>query len=135
MLDRIDKEIGFLTRALQLRAHRQQVIASNIANADTPNYQARDVDFAEALRGTGGRGALALVTTSPRHMHGSGAAGGAAQDFVKYRTVIQPSIDNNTVDMNVERAAFADNALHYQMITDRIVAKSREIIDVLKAAP
>jgi flagellar basal-body rod protein FlgB len=114
MINQIDNELGFHQRALSLRAHRQQVLASNIANADTPHYKARDVDFKASLQGAmGGRGGpLDLVRTAPRHLPaGEGAPAGAR---LLYRTETQSSVDGNTVDMDVERAAFAENAVQYE---------------------
>jgi len=120
MPSKLDDYLRFNETALNLRAQRQQLLASNIANADTPNYKARDVDFAQALQGAlaGKSGTLPpvdLARTSPGHIAGknqtSGAIGGAA---VGYRTVTQGSVDGNTVDMDVERSQFTDNALRYE---------------------
>jgi flagellar basal-body rod protein FlgB len=119
MIGKLDEYMRFNETALSLRAQRQELIASNIANADTPNYKARDIDFASALQS-----ALAattppagvLVKTAPGHIGGSGQSG----DFlpngtpVQYRVPAQGSADNNTVDMDVERNQFADNGLRYE---------------------
>lgn len=114
MIDRIDQTLGFHQRALSLRAYRQEVIASNIANADTPHYKARDIDFKASLQGAmGGRGGpLDLVRTAPRHLPAGGNAPAGAR--LLYRTETQSSVDGNTVDMDVERAAFAENAVQYE---------------------
>ena len=114
MINRIDSELGFHQRALSLRAYRQEVLASNIANADTPHYKARDIDFKASLQGAMGgmSGQLDLVRTAPRHLPvGNGAPAGAQ---LKYRGETQSSVDGNTVDMDVERAAFAENAVQYE---------------------
>ncbi|KJV33649.1 flagellar basal-body rod protein FlgB [Aquitalea magnusonii] len=114
MLDKIGKEFDFQQRALNLRAYRQEVIASNIANADTPNYKAVDFDFKQALQSAqGSQNKLAMNVTDARHLPGD-AAGAAGKPAVQYRNAVQQSLDGNTVDMDVERAAFADNALQYQ---------------------
>ncbi len=119
MIGKLDEYMRFNETALSLRAQRQELIASNIANADTPNYKARDIDFASALQS-----ALAATTppagvlarTAPGHIGGSGQSG----DFlpngtpVLYRVPAQGSADNNTVDMDVERNQFADNGLRYE---------------------
>lgn len=123
MLNKIDKEIAFVQSALNLRARRQEMLASNLANADTPNYKARDLDFAAALRSAMGAaggvgGPLAMKRTHGGHLDGAGAGNGAAP-AVKYRSTVQPSLDGNTVDLDVERAHFAENALHYQFLLDR----------------
>ena len=113
MVSKLDNAFSVQQQALGLRAYRQQVLAGNIANADTPNYKARDFDFATALKeATSGRsgGNLALATTSPRHLSGGVEAGPAR---LMYRTPAQSSADGNTVEMDVERAQFSDNAIQY----------------------
>lgn len=98
--------------ALSLRAYRGEVLASNIANADTPNYQARDFDFPAALRkAMSGVQRVRLSRTSERHLGGSGQA--AVADL-RYRVPVQPSIDGNTVELDTELAQFSDNAMRYQ---------------------
>lgn len=114
MASKIDNALSFQAQALGLRAYRQEILASNIANADTPNYKARDFDFTTALKeAIAGRGdsALALSTTSPRHFPGTGDAAPAR---LMYRSTVQPSVDGNTVDMDVERGQFSENAMQYQ---------------------
>lgn len=113
MVSKLDNAFSFQQQALGLRAYRQQVLAGNIANADTPNYKARDFDFATALKeAVGGRssGNLPLVTTSPRHLSGGLEAGPTR---LLYRTPAQTSADGNTVEMDAERAQFTDNAIQY----------------------
>ncbi len=117
MTDPISRELGFLQTAISLRQQRQEVLAANIANADTPHYKARDFDFAQTLRQATGGGApgqspLALARTSERHL--PGAAAGDARAELQYRQSLQPSLDGNTVDMDVERVQFADNTSRYQ---------------------
>lgn len=114
MKTQLDNALQFHQTALGVQARRQELLASNIANADTPNYKARDVDFASALRGAlGGRsGHLALASTSGRHLGGPQGAG--ADAHVGYRQQFQASVDGNTVNMDVERAAFAENSIHYE---------------------
>lgn len=113
MINQIDNELGFHQKALSLRAYRQQVLASNIANADTPHYKARDIDFKASLQGAmGGRGQLDLARTASRHL--SSGDGAPAGTRLLYRTETQSSVDGNTVDMDVERSAFAENAVQYE---------------------
>jgi flagellar basal-body rod protein FlgB len=115
MINRLDEALRFQQTALNLRAARQELLSSNIANADTPNYKAKDVDFASALQNAlaGTASALPVVQTSPMHLQGNaGTSVLGAQ--VMYRKPLQPSADGNTVDMDVERAQFADNALRYE---------------------
>ncbi len=110
----IDNALRFHQTALNLQARRQEMLASNIANADTPNYKARDIDFRSALNGALGKsfGPLALATTSTRHV--PAASEGPFAAFVGYRQELQSSVDGNTVNMDVERAAFAENSVHYE---------------------
>ena len=113
MIDALDKLFQFHQNALNVRAFRQQLLASNIANADTPGYKARDIDFSAALRdATAGRpvSTQSLRATSDKHLAG---AAGDEPAAVLYRSVQQPSIDGNTVDMDMERNRFAENAVHY----------------------
>lgn len=112
MLTGLDKALQFHTDALVLRGQRQQVLAGNIANADTPNYKAVDMDFAAALtRADSRHSGLGMAVSDSRHL-ASAAPGLPAA--VLYRTPMQPSVDGNTVDMDVERAAFAENASRYE---------------------
>ena len=116
MSNGIDDLLGFQQQALRVRDQRQQVLASNIANADTPNYKARDINFKaalqSALKGSDAPGGVAMATTAPGHMAGkAGLSGNAA---LLYRTPAQGSVDGNTVDMDVERNQFLDNALRYE---------------------
>ena len=115
MIDRIDAHLQVKRLALNARAYRQELLASNIANADTPNYKARDIDFKGVLQGAlAGRseGALGLARTSARHLGGENSQAFAAA--AKYRTEFQPNVDGNTVNMDVERAAFAENAVQME---------------------
>lgn len=120
MLSKIDHEFAFVQSALSIRASRQEVLAANLANSDTPGFKARDLDFAEALRSAMGgvNGGLTLARTSARHLEG-GVAGGLSDEVLKYRSTVQPSLDGNTVDPDVERAHFAENAMHYQFLLER----------------
>ena len=119
MIGKIDQYLGFNEAALSLRAQRQELLASNIANADTPNYKARDIDFSSALRGAlASKGAAGgpMATTAQNHI-GRGAPTGDMLSNgtpVMYRGVVQGAVDGNTVDMDVERNQFADNALRYE---------------------
>lgn len=113
-MSRIDEAFSFQEKALGLRAYRQQVLASNIANADTPNYKARDFDFSAALKNAvAGQSAsdLALQKTSSMHFSGSRFSGPVS---LQYRSPLQASADGNTVDMDVERAQFSENAIQYE---------------------
>jgi flagellar basal-body rod protein FlgB len=133
MSSRIDEMYRFDQAALNLRAKRQELLASNIANADTPNYKARDFDFASALQGamTGSGDKLAVSTTSPAHL--AGATGDSVMGApVMYRKPVQPSADGNTVDMDVERSQFADNALRYEASVRFVSDKAKEVLAALQ---
>lgn len=119
MIDRLDQELQFHQRSLGLRAQRQELLASNIANADTPYYKARDIDFRAALEGAVSgcaKGALELARTSPRHLKGATGEGSGGRSCAPllYRTEYQFAVDGNTVNMDVERSAFAENAIQFE---------------------
>lgn len=118
MIRKLDETLRFHQTVLALRAERQQVLASNIANADTPNYKARDVDFNAALKGalakSGAAAPPALVKTSPAHLSAVPAGVTAAGTQLLYRTPAQGNIDGNTVEMDMERNLFLDNGLRYE---------------------
>jgi flagellar basal-body rod protein FlgB len=98
---------------MALQQQRMDVLASNIANADTPNYKARDIDFAKVLAGTQANSSATLALTAADPNHAIGTAGSAIAPL-NYRVPLQPSADGNTVDEQVEQSAFADAVLHYQ---------------------
>lgn len=114
-----DNLFGIHTQALDLWQRRSQVLASNLANADTPGYLARDVDFRKAL--SAADGSLKLDAPS------AGQIDPSAQAATKlaYRNPTQPSMDGNTVDEQVEQASFASNAVHYQASLAFITAQIR----------
>jgi len=134
MSDRIGADLQFLQRAIALRSERQEVLSSNIANADTPNYKARDFDFKAAMQDAmGSRMRLPdtqLALTSARHIPGVAAAMAGPVDLL-YRQPLQPSLDGNTVDMDVERVQFADNTMRLQtsmtLISQRIKTLAQAI--------
>jgi len=110
------QNIEVFSKALNLRTQRHQILASNIANADTPGYKARDMDFAKAMQGAlAGRGdGVGLARTSAAHLDGSGSAAFAN---LYYRKESQSAVDGNTVDMDVERSQISENAVQYQVLT------------------
>ncbi|MBX3609710.1 MAG: flagellar basal body rod protein FlgB [Hydrogenophaga sp.] len=113
MLDQMTDRLDFHAKALVLRSQRQQVIASNIANADTPGYVARDFDFASALKNATGTGTGNAVTTDPRHFSSVGAPPGG-DPKLGYAVQTQPAQDGNSVDLDRERASFVDNTIRYE---------------------
>lgn len=121
MNDRFDNQFSIQRAALNALTYRQELLASNIANADTPNFKARDIDFKGALaaavagRANGHGGNDGLTTTSPRHF-AAGAKDAPFAAAIGYRTEFQPNIDGNTVNMDIERSAFAENALRLEAV-------------------
>ena len=133
MASKIDNALSFQQQALGLRAQRQQILAGNIANADTPHYQARDFDFSAALKeAVAGRssGNLALTTTAAAHLPGSVQESSAR---LLYRNPVQPSADGNTVDMDVERAQFSENAVQYEASVAFITAQIKLLTAAVQA--
>lgn len=116
MKNLLDQNLRVHQTALNLQAYRQQLLASNIANSDTPNYKARDIEFRDALGAALGKGHWmhppVLAKTHPRHL--SVKAESSPERFVRYRAEWQSAVDGNTVDMDMERAAFAENSVHYE---------------------
>ena len=106
-----DKAFSIHEDALLLRGRRSSILASNIANGDTPNYKARDIDFKSVLQGTQ-RTQLQMTKTSEMHRDGWSTNKLGAQ--VQYRVPTQPTLDGNTVETDVEQAAFAENAVMYR---------------------
>lgn len=105
---------GIHTQALELWQRRADVLAANLANADTPGYLARDIDFKRALASAGSTDAALPMaqTQSGNDLQGTSASGASAA--LEYRVPLQPAMDGNTVDTQVEQAAFAQNAVHYE---------------------
>ena len=117
MLNRLTDSLDFQAQALSLRSERQRLIASNIANADTPGYVARDINFAQALREATGSGSPAalLRASQPGHIGGGGGgAGGHSASTLNFAAPSQTSLDRNSVDMDRERASFVDNSVKYE---------------------
>jgi flagellar basal-body rod protein FlgB len=136
MIQRLTASLDFAAQALQLRAEKQRVIASNIANADTPGYQARDFDFATALRqATGGRTSAAAGTLGAdiaANVMQQGT-GGHSTARLQYALPSQTSADSNTVDMDRERAAFVDNSVNYEATLRFINGSVRTMLDAMKS--
>ena len=134
MLNRLTDTLDFQARALDLRSERQRLIASNIANADTPGYVARDMNFAQALRAATGSlpSASALAVSSAGHIGGGGGGMGSrsAADLT-YATAAQTNLDRNTVDMDRERASFADNSVKYEATLRFINGNVRTVLSAI----
>ena len=107
-----DSVFGIHEQALTLRAHRAELLASNLTNADTPNYKARDIDFKAVLRGYQTDPAGRLSTSHPQHSATFSTQPDGTQ--LLYRTPLQPTLNGNTVDTQLEQSAFLQNALAYE---------------------
>ena len=133
MPNRLTDTLDFQAQALVLRSERQRLIASNIANADTPGYVARDLDFAQALRRATGtlESARTLAVSQPGHIApGAGAVANGTTDL-RYATAAQTNLDRNTVDMDRERASFADNSVKYEATLRFINGNVRTVLSAI----
>lgn len=121
--------LGIHDNALLVRAKRSEVLANNLANADTPNFKARDIDFQAMLRGEVSRQqSMSVAQTNERHIPGRVQA----TEEMLYRHPLQPSIDGNTVDVNVENAEFTKNAMGYNASFDFLNRKFRGLTSALR---
>ncbi|HEX6733244.1 MAG TPA: flagellar basal body rod protein FlgB [Azonexus sp.] len=132
-MNAIAQHVAVYSQAMNLRTQRHQVLASNVANADTPHYKARDFNFAQAMQNAmGGRmdaGGIGLARTAAGHLDGAGGSSGPAQ--LQYRQETQSAVDGNTVDMDVERTQIAENAMQYQILTQLIGDKFKGLRSAL----
>jgi flagellar basal-body rod protein FlgB len=133
MLNRLTDTLDFQAQALDLRSERQRLIASNIANADTPGYVARDLDFAKALREATGsaRSAAGLAVSKPGHIGAGNGAPGSSANNLTYAVGSQTNLDRNTVDMDRERASFADNSVKYEATLRFINSNVRTVLSAI----
>lgn len=113
-----DTLFGVHAAALEVRSQRMGLLASNIANASTPGYKAKDIDFSQALN------AVESTTSSGDEQ--------AIQAATKYRVPLEPSMDGNTVDLSTEQTAFAENAVAYQTTLSFLNARINQITRALK---
>jgi len=120
----------FQQKMLGVRAYRQQLLASNIANADTPGYKAVDIDINEAARvAKSAAASLSLATTANGHLSG----GTQAPPFpLKFHVPYQAAADGNTVEMDVERQKFPENSLMYQFSLDRVSGHFKHLMELLQ---
>jgi flagellar basal-body rod protein FlgB len=120
-----DNIFGIHEQALLLHGQRISVLATNLANADTPNYKARDIDFSEVLAHNGDGASLPLRVTQATHI--TTTDGELPAGDLKYRNPYQASLDGNTVEMPVEQAAFSENNVRYQASLNFINLKISEM--------
>ena len=137
----LDKVFGIYQQALKIHSRRSELIAGNLANADTPGFKARDIDFKDALQrvkggmSEAGTGVTTLKTTHANHIGSSGAGSSRIDDVLgemKFRTPNQPSLDGNTVDPLFEKSAFMENAVMYQTNLQFLGGKIKHIKSALK---
>jgi len=132
----LDSYLGVHAKALGLREQRTELLARNLANADTPGFKAQDLDFRAALASAEGQAAgTTLRATQPGHVGVTAAndvlTPGSTDAFLKYRTPLAPSLDGNTVDPQLEQAAFADNAVRYQATLTFLTSKFRSLMTAI----
>lgn len=132
----LDKFFGINQQAVKIHSRRSEVLAGNLANADTPGYKARDIDFKDALANVkSGQESASLKTTNAGHINSSGTSGGRVDDVLgemKFRNPTQPSLDGNTVDPLREKAAFMENALLYQTNLKFLSGKIKHLKSAIK---
>lgn len=139
MFAQMTDSLDFHSKALVLRAERQRLIASNIANADTPGFVARDLDFraamSDALAGSDGSARrlapAGAGSTHARHIAlGNGSSGNSPA--LAYAVQSQPSMDGNSVDLDRERASFVDNSVRYESTLRFINGQSKTILSAIQ---
>jgi flagellar basal-body rod protein FlgB len=130
----LDQYVGVHAAALDVRARRTELIANNLANADTPGYKARDLDFRQAMARAAGEtptSGVHLSTTQAGHIGGNASADATDNPDLKYRTPLAPALDGNTVDAQLEQAAFAENAVRYQATLTFLNSKFRGLMTAI----
>lgn len=147
MFANLTNGLDFQAKALVVRAERQRVIASNIANADTPGYVGRDVNFKEAMSAALGSSSastpLSLTSSSSANTGASdarhiplqstlGSLGADGSSSLAYTLQTQPAMDGNSVDLDHERASFVDNAVHYEATLRFINGASKTILSAIQ---
>ncbi len=136
MLNQLDSTLSFHQEALRIRGQRQELIAANIANADTPNYKARDIDFKAAMKSALAGSAPApfnTTRTDEQHMNGTPSSNpGGRPGEPLFRPIMQGSVDGNTVDMDVERNQFTDNAIRYEASLTMINHQIRQMLSAIQ---
>jgi len=139
MINRLSDSLDFQSQALVLRSERQRLLASNIANADTPGYMARDMDFAAALRqatvntATGASGVPSVPLPKLPGLLSANGFGAVTETTLRYAAPSQSNLDGNSVDMDRERASFADNSLKYEAALRFINGQVRSMLDAMKS--
>lgn len=126
-----DKALGIHQQALQVRTQRAQVLANNLANIDTPNFKARDIDFKGILRGEVqlSRMQTSMDTTNTKHIEGQAIT---TDNSMLYRIPQQPSIDGNTVEEQIEHSAYMQNSMDFQASFRFLNGKFTKLMTAIK---
>ena len=142
MFAQLTSGLDFQANALIVRAERQRVIASNIANADTPGYTARDVNFKDAMAAASGHHRLVPSSSArsetskpnPANIPIGNIDGKlySSDPGLDYTIQSQPAMDNNSVDLDRERASFVDNAVRYEATLRFINGYSKTILSAIQ---
>lgn len=126
-----DRALGIHDDALRFRSQRASVLANNLANLDTPNFKARDMDFKAVLaKANEPANTIRLATTNDRHHQAEGLMHGDGDEL--YRVPTQPSIDGNTVEEHVEHAKHMENALQFQATFTFLNSKFKGLTSALR---
>lgn len=133
MINRMSGVLDFQAQALSLRAERQRVLAANIANTDTPGFQARDFDFAHALRAATQTQEARLGPPVAGDLLNRGFKDGRYTPTLTYAIPSQTNMDGNTVDLDRERASFADNSVKFEATLRFINGSVRTMLDAMKS--
>ena len=125
----VDKAFGVSPEVLSVRSKRFEMISANLANADTPGYKAVDLDFQSALNAALDSKESA-ATPDSRHMQLGGSS--TLDAMQRYRIPMQPSMDGNTVETDVERSAFMDNSIRYQASLNFLDGRIKSLLLALR---
>jgi flagellar basal-body rod protein FlgB len=125
-----DSALGIHADALRVRSQRTELLASNMANADTPNYKARDIDFQSAMKMAESGQSAAMETTHSNHIKVSSSQ--FASPAVQYRATVQDSLDGNTVDEQIEQAQFMQNSVQYQASLNFLGARFSGLLSAIR---
>lgn len=139
MLSNLTSTLDFHSKALVLRAERQRVIASNIANADTPGYAGRDINFKDAMADASGSSAQLTTAkagsgtpSNSRHIPLQVSDSSMGSTALRYTTQSQPAMDGNSVDMDRERANFVDNSVRYEATLRFINGQAKTMLSAIQ---
>jgi flagellar basal-body rod protein FlgB len=124
-----DSALGIHADALRIRSQRAELLASNLSNADTPGYKAKDIDFKSALKMANGDMGM-MKTSHHNHMQPTGIH--ASSPTIQYRTTLQDALDGNSVDEQIEQAQFMQNSIQYQASLDFLGGKFNGLLKAIK---